>query len=652
MNRLASKISRFLRATERSDRRNRSKLSLRKRLEFEVLEDRCLPTATASGVISGVAYVDSFGSGSFNSLDATIPGLNLTLTGTTSKGTPVHTTITTTGNGAFSIGNVLPGTYGISGTGGSVIVGSPNVSGLTVTGGQTLTENVGFVGLVPGLINMRMFLSSVTSTNIPFSPAGSGTGIANFRPNNAPIVIRPIEDVSVGKNSPQTTVIDLATHVTDPDLTFRIDTTDGPINVQLFYSNAPNTVTNFLNYALSGAYNNSFFHRLATGFVLQGGGFTFDAASSTVNTITANAPIKNEFGISNTQGTLAMAQSGGDPNSATDEFYFNLVDNSASLDPQKFAVFGKIVGAADQTVLTKLASTPIKDESSFNAAFKTLPLNNYSGSHFPTDASATNFIQVNDVTAINSTNETLTYTVVNNTNPNLVTAATNPTDNTQLNLSYAANQTGSAVITVKATDRYNVSVTDSFTVTVNEQKPTATVAISPSAPLATDTVTATATASDPDNTDSVNLTYQWQVNGNTVQTVTHTSSLTNTLNLNGIAKLGDMVTVSVTPNDGFVDGAPVTSTVTVANPTAVTLSFSPSSPTSTDTLSATLAGSNAHSFTYQWTVNSKVVQTDTISATTDVLNQTLHSGDQISLLVTPSDGTNTGTPTSGSVTVA
>jgi hypothetical protein len=233
----------------------------------------------------------------------------------------------------------------------------------------------------------------------------------------------------------------------------------------------------------------------------------------------------------------------------------------------------------------------------------------------------------------------------------LVTAVLNSSGNSNLNLTYASGQTGTAVITVKATDRYGASATDSFTIRVNEQAPTATVALGPSTPLATDTVTATASASDTDG-DPVTLTYLWQVNGKTVQTTSNTSNLTDTLNLNGIAKPTDTITVSVTPFDGFVNGTAVTSTATVAPPSAGTVSFSPANPTSADSLSATLNGSLAHSFTYQWSVNSTVVQTDTLQTTTDLLNQTLHSGDQISLTVTPSDGSNTGNPVTQTVTVA
>jgi len=204
---------------------------------------------------------------------------------------------------------------------------------------------------------------------------------------------------------------------------------------------------------------------------------------------------------------------------------------------------------------------------------------------------------------------------------------------------------------VQATDRYGASVTDTFNVAVTNVAPTATVALNPTTPLATDTVTATATASDLDK-DPVTLTYLWQVNGNTVQRTRGTSSLTDTLNLTGIAQPGDTVTVNVTPNDGSLDGMVATSTATVASPTAGALTLSPSVPTSADTLTATLNGSNAHSFTYVWSVNSSVVQTDAISGTTDTLNHSLQSGDLVSLQVTPSDGTNNGAPVTDSVTVA
>src|SRR5260370_4280854 len=112
--------------------------------------------------------------------------------------------------------------------------------------------------------------------------------------------------------------------------------------------------------------------------------------------------------------------------------------------------------------------------------------------------------------------------------------------------------------------QYGASVTASFNVTVTEQKPQAPLPLSPSSPLATDSLTATATASDPDG-DPVTLTYNWQINGQTVQTTASTSNLTDTLNVNGQqSKAGDTVTVTVTPNDSLTtDGTAASSPVTV-----------------------------------------------------------------------------------------
>ena len=571
MRRFASKISSWFNSNSlKTIQRSRRPLS--RRLDLEILEGRSVPSAAAPGVISGLAFVDSAATGIFNSGEITLPGMNVTLTGTTGIGTSVSTTTTTDAGGAFSFSNVPPGTYQLSAPAGSgILAGGPSfgntqgpegtdlISGIAVALGQTVHQNLGFSGLAPSLISMRLFLSSTTAADIPLAAGGNGSGTANY---HTPTVRTPIADVSLGKNSPQTSM-DLATHFTDPDAhTFvRFDTSDGPINVQLFDGQAPQTVANFLNYVHSGAYDNSIFHRLASGFVLQGGGFTFDAASTSFASIPTNPSIQNEFGASNTQGTLAMAQVGGDINSATDEFFFNLVDNSSTLDPQKFAVFGKIIGLDDQNVLNALAATPVKNESSTNSAFNTLPLANYTGTNFPTDTTTSNYLIVKDVAIVK---RDLTYSVVSNSNPTLLAASIDPNDNALVDMRPSTNQTGTATIVVEATDQYGASVTASFNVTVTEQKPTATVSLSPSSPLATDSLTATATASDPDG-DPVTLTYNWQINGQTVQTTASTSNLTDTLNLNGQqAKAGDTVTVTVTPNDGStIDGTAASSTVTV-----------------------------------------------------------------------------------------
>jgi cyclophilin family peptidyl-prolyl cis-trans isomerase len=126
----------------------------------------------------------------------------------------------------------------------------------------------------------------------------------------------------------------------------------GDIVIQLFDDDAPLTVKNFLGYAqnmaVGAGYTGSFFHRLVPGFILQGGGYDYVAGTATA--IMAGPPVTNEFSTKhpNVQGTVAMAKLGGDPNSATDQFFFNLGDNRANLDAQNggFTVFGQVTDAS------------------------------------------------------------------------------------------------------------------------------------------------------------------------------------------------------------------------------------------------------------------------------------------------------------------
>jgi len=125
-------------------------------------------------------------------------------------------------------------------------------------------------------------------------------------------------------------------------------TSMGTIVVELNPTAAPLSVNNFLKYVQDGFHANTLFHRVIAGFVIQGGGYT----SGLVPQPGLLAPITLESnnGLSNLRGTIAMARAS-DPNSATSQFYFNLVDN-ASLDYQDasnpgYAVFGKIVQGLD-----------------------------------------------------------------------------------------------------------------------------------------------------------------------------------------------------------------------------------------------------------------------------------------------------------------
>ncbi len=121
----------------------------------------------------------------------------------------------------------------------------------------------------------------------------------------------------------------------------------GQFCMELFERQTPGTVANFIRYIDSGAYAQSIFHRSMPGFVIQGGGFKVADSDTgvTASKVSTFDPIENEFGISNTRGTVAMAKVGGDPDSATSQWFVSLADNSANLDNQNggFTVFAKII---------------------------------------------------------------------------------------------------------------------------------------------------------------------------------------------------------------------------------------------------------------------------------------------------------------------
>jgi cyclophilin family peptidyl-prolyl cis-trans isomerase len=127
-----------------------------------------------------------------------------------------------------------------------------------------------------------------------------------------------------------------------------VQTTEGSFQINLFDNATPETVANFLNYVEQNAYDNVVFHRLELDFVLQSGGFTFD---ETLDPIERMSPIVNEPVYSNVRGTIAMAKVPDQPNSATSQWFINLVDNNLidttyNLDVQNggFTVFGQIIG--------------------------------------------------------------------------------------------------------------------------------------------------------------------------------------------------------------------------------------------------------------------------------------------------------------------
>lgn len=153
-------------------------------------------------------------------------------------------------------------------------------------------------------------------------------------------------------------------------------TSMGNFLIQLFPTNTPATVANFLNYATNGYYNNMLLERLVSGFVLQTGSYQADQALTFPPLATNFGTIPSEAGISNLTGTLAMALSTG-PDSATSAWFINLANNASQLDGTNdggpFTVFGQVVSNTMPVVSSIAALTTYSYNSSY-ASLTNLPL--------------------------------------------------------------------------------------------------------------------------------------------------------------------------------------------------------------------------------------------------------------------------------------
>jgi peptidyl-prolyl cis-trans isomerase A (cyclophilin A) len=311
--------------------------------------------------------------------------------------------------------------------------------------------------------------------------AGSGwSGLESLEPRLmlAATVTSALPDIVANKNQAAITV-NLNNYFDDPALAgtvVKFDTVMGVIPVLLYdqatpdRTAAPVTVTNFLHYvngdAGFGTYNNSIVHRSDPGsvnlnlpvdqrnaFIIQGGGFSYiDGNFGLVN---SSAPtIVNEYSSTrpNVRGTIAMALAGGDINSASDQWFINLGDNTSILGSQSSTVFGQVVGSG-MDVVDAISALPSYNASSITSAFNQMPLRNLT----------TNFITPDNVILINQVIiGKLIYTVTTDA-PTLLNAAT---DGSTLTLNAAANQTGSGHVTITATDINGVTAQSTFLVTV------------------------------------------------------------------------------------------------------------------------------------------------------------------------------------------
>ena len=186
-------------------------------------------------------------------------------------------------------------------------------------------------------LSATLFLLSCSKKNVVVEPSNKSSAeeLPSANTNDQVELDPPLiaKDPATKNNSPEVIM----------------DTNFGEIVIKLDALNAPLTVENFLNYVKSKHYDNTQFHRVIKGFMIQGGGFSSEGDEK--ETV---APIKNEGknGLTNKRGSIAMARTN-DPNSATSQFFINTVDNSRTLDaggangPDGYAVFGEVISGME-----------------------------------------------------------------------------------------------------------------------------------------------------------------------------------------------------------------------------------------------------------------------------------------------------------------
>lgn len=277
-------------------------------------------------------------------------------------------------------------------------------------------------------------------------------------------VIQPLQNLSANAGAPSA-VIDLDAAFDLADVTGTVvrfaNNVGADIYAELFDAagpgrtrTTPQTATNFLAYLDAGRYTNSIIHRSVPGFVVQGGGFTDKSLS---NAIAQFPAVTNEPGNTNIRGTIAMAKLGGNPDSATNQFFFNLADNSANLDAQNggFTAFARVLGTG-MTVVDAMAALPRFD---FGSPFDELPAKD------ATTQAAVDRSKLVNISSVSRSNE-LVFTATSS-NTGVATASVGPNGN--LTVDYADSGAGTTTITVRAASVFDPAdfTERQFTVTLN-----------------------------------------------------------------------------------------------------------------------------------------------------------------------------------------
>ncbi len=298
-------------------------------------------------------------------------------------------------------------------------------------------------------------------------------------------VLTPLSDISTNANHPQSIVVDLAGRFDDPDVVgtvTRFDTVMGEFFVELFdvangaRTAAPLSTAQFLNHANNNlipgstttrfsSYDNTIFHRADAGLgVIQGGGFAFPGFT----TLPSGPTVVNEYSETrpNVRGTIAWAKQGGNPDSASNQFFINTDDNSVSLGPPNnggFTTFGQVLGTG-MSVVDAIVGLPVFSVSTNPSMGSQVPLRNTP----PNVAGPDSVVLINTVREVDEL--VLSFT---NSDPSLVRVVL---EGQMLRLDVQPGRTGTAQITVRATDRTGAFVESSFEVEVTAPANPPTVA--------------------------------------------------------------------------------------------------------------------------------------------------------------------------------